>query len=531
MKKNNIVVFGPTNSGKTTLLGYITAKSMGKERFESYINKKIIEMGNQYIEERKLTYLFDTSVDEWSLVSGGPGTSMRKHFKSVEIEGLPVTVIDTPGTTNRWKNGYQGIYMGDIGIFVIELKQLLPFTNYVPGSEEYDDFLHNWLAPLALWNEYGRIERLIIAISKCDQYKFSRYYINRAITQLNTIPYLENVPIIPIGVNIRLVEGINILQTDKNVYSSESLSNKIIEYNKKIDNNASKQSDISVASIDKLFKTTKDDQSSALRIKVLKGQFSQGDNIMLVPVLYDNQLVKLMGTVRSLKDEGSQVIVDSLYAGDIGGIKFTRLFNERSRIPLKDITLTNTSMLFSGNCEDCLFGHILSLSIDSSSQVVRFITGKYIQILWFGKTVLARIISCKKEGDCFRLKIMNTNNNDNKNKLFYLPQNLDGSSVYTRFVIQYENQFICTSFEGLQVLTNDPHYAILVSLNSDYRRLEGILSASVNCSIDYSANNNQTALLLRDIGKKKLVEILFSKEIRLTDILDVNVLPNDNEVS
>lgn len=533
MKKNNLVVFGPTNSGKTTLLGYFTAMNMGKEKFESYLNKMINEMGAHYNEERKLTYLFDTSIDEWSRIVDGPGTSMRKHFKSVEIEGLPVTVIDTPGTTNRWKNGYQGIFMGDIGVFVIELKQLLPFCDYVPGSAEYEAFLHKWLAPIALWNEYGRIDRLIIAISKCDQYEFNRFYINRVITQLNTLLYLKNVPIIPISVNVRRIEGTNILQKDRRIYNSEVLSNIIAEYSKKlVSNDAPYESTISVASIDKLFKVTKDDQSPALRIKVLKGQFSKGDNIMLVPVVYENQLVRLFGTIRSLKEEGSQTSVDSLLAGDIGGIKFTRLSNDRYRVPMKEITLANTSMLFSGDKrEDFLYGHILSLSIDSNAQVHDIVIGKEIQILWFGKTVLARIIACKKDGESYTIRIMNTNINDNRNKLFYLPKNREGNSVFTRFVLQYDSKFICASFNGLQVFTNDPHYSIFVLLNNNYMNIDRNLFSEVDCSIDYSEDNNQTSLLFQSIGKKKLISILFSREIDPSDILDVDVRSVDIEYS
>lgn len=522
----NVVIFGPTNSGKTTLLGYMKAKNMSPALYEKYIMNFKSNLGRNFSEDSQLSYFFDTAPDEIRDKSqksvsrkNAPGNSMRKKFQTIKIGETEITVIDTPGTTNRWKHGYQGILMGDVGVFVIEIRTVLEVCDLPRESPVLKKKIHELFDPVELWLQQKRGSQLLIVLSKIDDWKISAFDINRAKDYLQELKGLEKTPIIPTGINVPKCSGINILTTDDKkvgmpveksfIKALSELIKKPVPFNKNV-------SGYSVASIDRIFKQTKLLKAPAIRIKVNSGLFCENDTVSIAPVLYQNRVVSVTGNIRSLMDEGSHDLTQAFFTNDIGGIVFSKLQCQKDTITLKDITLLSTSVLWKDPL-DYKFGNILTFNIPDTGYAKDLSIRQDINLIYFGKTVYLRIISCAYKNKYYQIRVMNTQPNNPIS--FAVPKRTNGEFCYKSYVLQYQEHFLSGELQDVDLLTDDTPKEIVLSLKNNY--LNNTYLTELGVKMIYVESLNQTIIDSPPLGRKKFVDLLSTQYIKIADYIEV----------
>ena len=286
---NNIVIFGPIHSGKTTLAGYIYSYYMPDaefERKEDEIKKELEEKNILYKLSNRFTYFI--SLDEDELVKNkkdnGIGTTKRIHMKHIphkEEESLiDITYIETPGVNTKkiWEQQYEGIFVGEIGIFVIDINELIKLSNIDENSQKYKTKIQDLFASLFLWCSSKDKNKAVIAISKTE--KSYTADIRCAVDMIQSIKAFKGMRIVPIGINISTRE-------DYNIFSNRNCSKRIQErYNALM----KELIDIIYKSREKKLKDIKfayinNDISDGLVIKVLSGTFFLGDQVKMYPTI------------------------------------------------------------------------------------------------------------------------------------------------------------------------------------------------------------------------------------------------------
>lgn len=527
MIDQNIVCFGPTNSGKSTLAGYLSSHKLTDEEYAKEVQQFRTEYGKDFLERRILSYFVDSGKDEYRVQKhDAPGTSKRKHITEAVLENdLNCTLIDTPGTDKRWRSGFQGIYLGDIGIFIIEITTLLDLcTNHIKGSYEYDKILNRLLVPVSLWEKYGRLDRLIIVISKMDLCRYSKYLLARAEKVLKERQSLKNVPIIPIAINVKQRSDVNVFSESGKFPNHKSLFSalkNIMGKENKLDISQTKNRFF--AAIDKRFDKTLSTGEAALRVKVLDGNINVGTSVMIGPVRYNDQIGALNGSVRSLMCEANRRHVSILTKNHIGGVIFSRLQNGRDVLSLKDIELLNTSILMDTDTPYDS-GNFLKFTLKDDPisrgffKTVRLNTD--IKLIWFGKIEVLRIISFVEKGKRYQLCLMNTKKD---NYPFYLPKDNEGNLAYKDYVLQYKDSsdnetFIQARLNTMVTISDDNRKDVAVSLKTDYSNR---LSRNVAETIEYIKKDDLTVFTIRNMSSIELTDFLFNGDIDKTDILDV----------
>lgn len=526
MLNQNIVCFGPTNTGKSTLAGYLCSHDMSHDEYEKKVQQFRTKYGKYFQERRILSYFVDTGKDEYRPQRNTLGTSKRKHFTVAHLEEeLNCTLIDSPGTDKRWRNGFQGIYMGDIGIFVIEIDLLIDlYANHIKGSYEYEQILERLLVPVSLWDKYGRIDQLIIVISKMDLCDYSRYILARAEKVLKEQTLLKNVPIIPISINVKKRSDENVFSESNNFPGHQCLLSAIKDIlGKKSPVHAEPNTSRLLAAIDKRFDKTKLTGEPALRVKVIDGDITIGRSLKIGPVKYKGRINDVTGTVRTLMSEAEHQKVDTLAKNHIGGIVFSRLQNGRDLFDLKEMELFNTSMIM--NIDSTYSsGNFLVFSIKKDGIVKDLFENcslnEDIKLIWFGKNEILRIISCADKATHYRIGLMNTKHD---NYPFYFQHDEKGEVAYSDYVVQYKNKFLQARLQSAATISDDNRKDVVVYLKKDYRGKTGITGMD---EAYYIEKNNATILMLRNLSGIELTNALFNEGINKNDILEVAIKNN-----
>lgn len=252
---SNIVIFGATQSGKTTLLGYLATSMLHNPQFneEVFQNLKLIKnltttdefsIGNPYnpINVNKdiiLPSFISLDKDELRKFRGkekSEGSTKRIHRKQLTIcmserdgsekqnenENVSCIFLDMPGFRQRLSDKYFGFFEGDVGIAVLKLQELVDYhtlllKNLLTDTEKLNkDILEMRLfEPIRIWCDYRSSSNLVIAISQIDRnllgpdedsIKFQIEDINNAITCIRNYTHQfdrnDEIPISPISIKI-----------------------------------------------------------------------------------------------------------------------------------------------------------------------------------------------------------------------------------------------------------------------------------------------------------------------------------------
>jgi len=146
-----VVLFGPADHGKSTVIGYMYANSlqMDMDSVERNLRDKL---GNRF----NAGYLYSSLLN----------TEHNSRFNT-RLNGLrrilDFTFIDTPGHEQYLSEREQGISMGEIGIFCLAINEVLN-DKFEEAMDEFTD----------LWFEHYATRRLICLLTKFDLLAYSQ---------------------------------------------------------------------------------------------------------------------------------------------------------------------------------------------------------------------------------------------------------------------------------------------------------------------------------------------------------------------
>jgi translation elongation factor EF-1alpha len=397
---NNIVVFGKGNTGKTTLIGYMFAHKSERNVVNSILEKKRIDLGSKYDDRERYSYLI-SSLDEIREYSGGEndgneGNTKRLHFSSL---GQGIVIIDTPGvehsqslTTLKDK----GIFMGDIGIYVVDVGEILKFES------DFSIFSH-----VFLWSTL-RPNKLIIAMSKVDLHSSDE--VKEAYEKAESIFNEQaklNAKIVPISVNRDegIIADINIYRKDDNMkfFLGDTIANNI----KKLSESNVQETDDSKFCIyaEKFF--DHDDKQGAgvgrtWRNKVLSGCIRKGSSIKMLPVKYEREYTIAYAKIKNIRMLADEKNSDSGKAGEIIGLDISNIRIREKNIDKSEITTTTGTLFVSDKCK-VHWGNIIRFRLEKEVLIKyrKFRLKETVRIFWFGHVVEAIIINQYDKEDQF----------------------------------------------------------------------------------------------------------------------------------
>lgn len=288
---SNIVIFGPTHSGKTTLLGYLTTAKFYSPQFNDEVLQRLklvrtlskeddFNIGNPYnpVHVNKdiiLPSFVSLDRDELRKFRGdgekSEGTSKRIHRQQLTIclspptttknhesqnTSVNCTFIDMPGFRQRLSDKYRGFFEGNIGISVLEISEIIKLwdlNNKYPlddiECDQKTSLERRLFEPLRIWCDYRSPSRLVIAISKIDkntngeddkgkagqkQFKVIENAIACVESYIKHFNRGENIPVVPISIRLTSEEArpkskmkIFFHRVEQNIYSKTESADSI----------------------------------------------------------------------------------------------------------------------------------------------------------------------------------------------------------------------------------------------------------------------------------------------------------------
>lgn len=446
---NNIIVFGPVQSGKSTLMGYIASSFLSEKLFsiEAYeIDKRIRKLGIPNVKmELILPGFLSLDRDELlrmnNIQKNSIGTTKRIHRKRIHfatnnsVLAKEFTFVDTPGIRDYKGNQYGCMFEGDIGLYVISANDFQEYLSSQNDNRKRNSEKRRLFAALQFWCEYKGAEKLIVALTKTDTIESGLETVYD--TFLKTVREIagEDIPVVPTSVLLKVEEGV-FRREERNVVSLSKTSswyrgNTLISLlNDKCETQTEVQhKDFHLAAVRQI-RRIPNTSSMALRIQSIIGDLDKGDRLILGPVKNNRkEPVFLQGDVKSLKIEDG-ALVDVLPEGVIGGVAFKSLTyygTRSSNANLQDFRITPTTALISGKGKK---GNVVTIRVKEDEiagvalQALRQIKPKeQIRFYWLGKSVIGDLIELFRENGYLYISLANITDIMNHNeKTFFLPE-------------------------------------------------------------------------------------------------------------
>lgn len=393
--KRNIVLFGPAEAGKSTLGGYLVTEfnsNCNFEKFEKFDLKKKIDLASDYRADSRLAYIFDTSIDEQKrmyFIKGG--TSKYVKTRGIRINDLEALIIDTPGHKDWYRQRLKGMYYGDIGVFIIELKKVNK-SLYNPESQAT---VIEFLSPLLLWKNFKTDERKpVIVISKMDLGDYSENEYRKALEIIRALCEDESIEAIPISISVNELKSNNISAKSEKMqwYQGPTLSEKLIQIS---DDLPSSKIDeplfISIAKKGKIHGI-----GNVLRGKVLQGSLKINSYVRIMPAKCGDKFsANCLAKVRNIvKDNYGPIKIAE--KGEIIGIDIQDIRIDGKRCNKRNLDILHTSCIIDKDAH-CLSGNIHQLSVPFK-EIDKFHLLGSVQILWFGRFVHSQVVHINDTG-------------------------------------------------------------------------------------------------------------------------------------
>ena len=448
----NISVFGPVHSGKSSLMGYIRAAMMSDtERSDTWIEikKRLASQNIKFNDNDKYTYFVSTDADDVlrnptydSIGSTKKMTIKNMGALSIGVFEMDINFIDTPGlnTQKSWRDRYRGIFMGDVGVYVIDINQVLKLSNLEIDTEEYRTLFIEQFSSLYYWRSIKPDQKIIIALAKCDSVRFEND-IQNAINEIKSFDQFSGIPIVPTGIYFDTEKNYNIIGncvTPKNIPV-----NKFVDVLKVAIQNTSSMPQngcLNFGMVERKVQA-KDTKEPVLRIKMLEGMISRDDDVIIAPVKKSTheQYTKAYFKIKSLKLEDSS-FVDSFYSGDIGGVAFVRGERDNVSISLSELLVSPTTCILGKDTQydmGTLICFKTSIYEDSAFQqnFERINIHSQIQMIWLGKIINAELVSRYTKDNICHFSVVS------KYHSIVVPKNEEGDYSIKHFALVVGNNY------------------------------------------------------------------------------------------
>jgi translation elongation factor EF-1alpha len=390
----SIVVFGPADAGKSTLIGRLHAHK--HSHLADKIRDEIVKSGQRYDPAQRFAYVTDRYKDERGErkdLSGHGNTRYMKYLK-IEIEVQSKTtqmiLIDTPGAQHVERERYKGTFFGDAGIFVIEfhgadqsLQQLLARA----------DQISEFLAPLMSWVTIKSDAPFCIVLSKSDTYaddSAARIHqsLDREIRKL--LPGKNLVQILPTSIDVKSGGSSNVFYNDAKPawYSGPSLVEVIERQLTKRSEEASTTQlmmpivrAVNYGGIGRVYEG-----------RVLSGAFAEADPVTIAPVTAENGETVARAHVRAIydtaHDSGLRPKMPFARAGDIVGITLSRMAS-KFEVTRSTVILRQGQRAYRGPI-------VLVRLLAEAPENLRLMTD--VTVVWLGRLMTATVVGICRDG-------------------------------------------------------------------------------------------------------------------------------------
>ena len=379
----SITVFGHTHVGKSTLVGYLWAETSRDFDPRLFADNER-DMGSKYKADRKYAYLVDTHADERLRPVGmkAHGTSLAMHASSLTIGGSTVNVFDTPGSETQRKEAHKGLYYGDIGVFVIDVADLLNW----PEHQHARLFAH-----LFTWQKFDKsAKNLIMVVAKMDTEKYSQKSFDRACDLLSIASGIAKNQIVPTAIIVDTGKSENVLTKSEQMpwYEGKCLLDLLHE---RVQVEQEILEEFGVMPIEKVL--TEKEEGIILRGKVMEGSLQKDKVVQITPVNVDDSIDPIYAKIQGIRYVSSKEEISVATAGAFVTVLIKDIRSKGRRLH-KDFEAARTACLFA-NCEPRV-GALIQIQIDLSEQVT-FRRFENISIIWFGRTLSTSVISIARQ--------------------------------------------------------------------------------------------------------------------------------------
>lgn len=445
----NVVIFGATQSGKSTLAGYIAASTQSDTEFNQSVlrNKRYIDDMEVGGFKQEMVYTSFVSMDRDELRRSAHqntiGTTKHTHRKRIIAKDTThewpqkLILIDTPGVRSCVEGRYTGIFEGDVGICLLSATDLTDYAECVSsnwvGTDKQKKFLYDkrLFDAIRFWCIYKNSNSLVIAISKVDKLDYNSSRIQQLSELVSSIleEYgIQQVPIVPIAVQLDGNLG-NYVRHEYNVFrpgektNTDVISLVPLAFSKGKLSKSNSQKEI-FASVNRLCKI-KNGSGHALRVKVLSGTISSSSKLIIGPVrTRADETVRLTGPIKSLKEEDDVDTTERLTTGTIGGAAFSYVCIERDiqhvhsslntkRWDISDFRMLKTTILTDAAIKegDAVELIVADEELNESARLAmeNILPKDAIRFLWFGKKLLGHVIALYEKDSCWHMLLYNIN--------------------------------------------------------------------------------------------------------------------------
>lgn len=380
----NIVVFGKAQSGKSTLLGYLYAQLNRNFNIAEFERKTRFDLASDYEPSYLYAYIMDDTRYERIVRKG----TRNIHIRKCKIDdSLQITVIDTPGVEHHIKPKQKGVFLGDIGIFCIELKDAL--------SDDFLSSVHenvSIMSTLLLWSNLGH-KRIIVALTKCDECGYSESDYHSACERVHALCEKTNISeviTVPVAILVPEKKGMNIVETsDKFSWYEHETLYKILDNERKLvdDSNNGRLLFCVHNQIDK----PTSNSGKVWVIKIIQGQISVGDEIILTPVLSkEKEFLSIKATVKKIREDVHELddkkSPQTANAGEIVGLDLKNIYEVKGdKIEKKDFDTIYTTCGFRSDAKFDI-SDMFVFSVAKEYQNI-FTVRRQFSLMWFGRGI------------------------------------------------------------------------------------------------------------------------------------------------
>lgn len=439
----NIVVFGKAQSGKSTLLGYLLSRQSPGFDLDEFEKKTKVILGKNYESSYLYSYIMDDSKYERVVKKGTRNLHVRKFSFSSNFR---VTVIDTPGVEHHVRPKQKAAFLGDIGVFCLELKDVIS-KNFMSSSKENATIM----STLLLWSNLGH-RSIIVALTKCDECNYSETDYLLARKRVNLLcgnTDINNVSIIPISILVSQRRGLNIIEKSEEFswYHKNTLRDELV---KRIETLPSRKNGNLLFSIHRQIDNPSSKAGKVWTIKIIQGEILKDEEIIISPVLTkDRRFISIRAKVKSIRydlhDGEESESIDSAVAGDIVGIDIKNIYCGNEKLDKKSFDTLYTTCGFESEVQYKTSGTFI-FSINSK-YASHFTEKRQFSLMWFGRGITFSVVkSTMIDDNHFHVlaKIIS--------RKLTLPIHSDGQYYFKRLIIKDDNNRLANPYyEGILI--------------------------------------------------------------------------------